>query len=317
MARIVLGVGASHGPQINIPPEKWYLLQEKDRNDTRIPYQALLAEADPSLEERITLENFRRDYEECHQAIAILKNTLSEVAPDVILMVGDDQHELFLDDNIPMFNIFRGESFRAVKKTEGLADWQKAEIDVTDYSRIYPAHQILADHIIGALIAEGFDLSVSHQLRKGEGLGHAFMFLYQRLLDSNLDIPMIPVSINTFYPPNQATPKRCYQFGQALKRAVESWSSDLRVAVAFSGGLSHTILDEELDRTTLRAMEEKDVEALCSLPVEKLVNGTSEIRNWIAASGALEGLEMQWKQYLPCYRTPAGTGCGMGFAYWK
>jgi 3-O-methylgallate 3,4-dioxygenase len=49
----------------------------------------------------------------------------------------------------------------------------------------------------------------------------------------------------------------------------------------------------------------------------QLNSGTSEIRNWIAAAGALEGLETAWQDYVPCYRSPAGTGCGMGFAVWR
>ena len=44
---------------------------------------------------------------------------------------------------------------------------------------------------------------------------------------------------------------------------------------------------------------------------------SAEIRNWIVAAGAAEGLRMQWHEYVPLYRTPAGTGCGMAFAEWR
>ena len=46
--------------------------------------------------------------------------------------------------------------------------------------------------------------------------------------------------------------------------------------------------------------------------------GTSEIKNWIALSGALAptGLHMELVDYVPCYRTEAGNGCAMGFAEW-
>ena len=55
---------------------------------------------------------------------------------------------------------------------------------------------------------------------------------------------------------------------------------------------------------------------LTSIPKERLNSGNSEIRNWIATAGAVEHLKMQLIDYVPCYRSPAGTGCAMGFAQW-
>ena len=37
-------------------------------------------------------------------------------------------------------------------------------------------------------------------------------------------------------------------------------------------------------------------------------------RNWIAAAGAMEHLDMEVLDYVPCYRSEAGTGVGMAFA---
>lgn len=98
---------------------------------------------------------------------------------------------------------------------------------------------------------------------------------------------------------------------------MDAWDSDLRVAVLASGGLSHTLIDEEIDRITIDAMTEKDPEPLWALPVDKVVNGTSEIRNWIVEAGAMETVQMTLVDYVPTYRSLGGTGCGMAFAYWK
>jgi hypothetical protein len=65
------------------------------------------------------------------------------------------------------------------------------------------------------------------------GLGHAFTFVYSRLLPSG-GIPMLPVMVNTFYPPNNARPKRAYAFGEALRRGIEAWENDARVAILAS-----------------------------------------------------------------------------------
>jgi 3-O-methylgallate 3,4-dioxygenase len=37
----------------------------------------------------------------------------------------------------------------------------------------------------------------------------------------------------------------------------------------------------------------------------------------MTAAGAAEHLEMDIVEYVPGYRTPAGTGCGLGFAVWS
>jgi len=84
-----------------------------------------------------------------------------------------------------------------------------------------------------------------------------------------------------------------------------------------SGGLSHFTVDEELDRGVLKACKDNDGEALASIPVEKLNSGSSEIRNWIAVAGAAAHLKVDWQEYIPCYRSAAGTGCGMGFSVWR
>src|SRR5690606_19762045 len=106
-------------------------------------------------------------------------------------------------------------------------------------------------------------------------------------------IPSLPIHINTYYPPNQPTPDRCYALGQAIRAAVESWDSPKRVAVLASGGLSHFVVDEELDREALDAMQKKDRQRLAALPRHRLNAGTSEIRNWIAVAGATEHLQME------------------------
>jgi hypothetical protein len=127
---------------------------------------------------------------------------------------------------------------------------------------------------------------------------------------------MLPFSVNSFFEPNQPTPKRCYAIGQALREAIESWGSDQRIAVIASGGLSHTIIDEEIDWLLIDGIREGNADALRALPEARLTRGTSEIRNWILAAGALEHLEVSLVDYVPCYRSLAGTGCAMGFATW-
>ena len=46
-----------------------------------------------------------------------------------------------------------------------------------------------------------------------------------------------------------------------------------------------------------------------------LVEGTSEIRNWIVTAAAADR-RGNLVDYFPLYRTTTGVGCAMGFAYW-
>jgi 3-O-methylgallate 3,4-dioxygenase len=130
-------------------------------------------------------------------------------------------------------------------------------------------------------------------------------------------VPIVPVALNTYFPPNQPRPRRCYELGQGIAKAVRSFKGSARVGILGSGGLSHFAVDEELDRLVLDACRGKDAIALSTIDPARLNSGSSEIRNWITVAGACEHLDTAWQEYIPCYRSAAGTGCGMGFAVWR
>ena len=132
-------------------------------------------------------------------------------------------------------------------------------------------------------------------------------------------VPILPIITNTFFPPNQPTAKRCFDMGRLIGRAIAAWKQDVRVAVIGSGGLTHFTIDEDFDRALLKALATRDEKFLCSVPQTTLMQGTSEIRNWIAAAGALFDTPLKGDTigYVPCYRTEAGTGTAQGFVAWQ
>ena len=326
MASIVLGLGASHGPQTHMPASAWPLLAEKDRHDPRIDYEALLDRAPAEIADEITPEKMQEHYEAGQEAARRLGTVLAECAPDVVVVVGDDQHEQFQPSNLPMFSVYYGGEMPAKVRSSARnrsperhwnhAAWRDAlDSETADGPAGYPASPELGVQLIRSLVDDGFDVAASNRLRPDVGLGHAFMMPYTRL-GLGPSIPTVPIMVNTFYPPNQPTPRRCYELGRAIARAVEGWESDARVALIASGGLSHVVVDEELDHTVIDALAAKDADTLCTLPVERLNLGTSEIRNWITAAGALEALDMTLVGYIASYRSLAGTGIGHCFASW-
>ncbi len=318
MAEVVIGVGTSHSPQLSVRAADWHVLREKDENDPRLDYPALLKKAKPGLEAELTPEKFRQRDEACQASIRALGDALQKSQAEVVVIFGDDQHEQFYDDNMPTFAIYHGKKLPVVTHTgRSPAAWKNAE--ERGWAPTEPEYETesqLAEHLVRALIEEEFDIARCNKLRPEIGVGHAFSFLYRRLLPGS-KIPIVPVMVNTYYPPNQPTPKRCYAFGKAVRKAIESWNSAKRVAIMASGGLSHVVIDEEIDQMVIEGLKSKNPEMLFKLPRERLWGGTSEILNWVALAGAVADRELRYLQYVTTYRSPAATGCGMGFAYWQ
>ena len=105
----------------------------------------------------------------------------------------------------------------------------------------------------------------------------------------------------------------------ALQQAsgARLWASEASAGVIASGGLSHFVVDEELDRQVIDAIRRKDSEALAGLDPRRLQAGSSEIRNWLVVGEMARDLDLDWVEYIPGYRTPALTGTGLAFASWK
>jgi hypothetical protein len=327
MAHIVLGVGTSHTPMLNAPLGDWSRFIERDRLRTHLDrqghprtYAELEQLADPRMHEQLTPQVFARRHAAALAEVERLGTLLRRAELDTLIVVGDDQKELYDDDNMPAILLYRGRTIRNVPLREHPGpDWARrasAKYFEPEQPREYPVNAELASHLIDSLIEQEFDLSCAERIADGYGEGHAFGFVHNRLLQGTV-IPVVPVFLNTYYPPNQPTPGRCYKLGQAIRRAVERFPGNARIGVIASGGLSHFTVAEELDGRVMQALRAKDLAALSALPRELLNSGNSEIRNWICMAGAAEQLELRSMEYIPAYRTPAGTGTGLCFAHWS
>jgi aromatic ring-opening dioxygenase catalytic subunit (LigB family) len=176
----------------------------------------------------------------------------------------------------------------------------------------------LATELIEGLIREGVDVTSCAAVPDPaqRGFGHAFGFVIQRLM-KGLQVPMLPVMLNTYFPPNTPTAARCHELGAKIRQVLEASASAARVAVVASGGLSHFLCEEAFDRQLIEALQSGDAQALRSVPQQALLSGSSEIRNWITVAGATSHLRHHFTDYVPVYRTPAGTGIGLAFMSWR
>jgi 3-O-methylgallate 3,4-dioxygenase len=171
----------------------------------------------------------------------------------------------------------------------------------------------MAEALVKGLMDAGFDPSYSKQTRYDGGLGHAFARVLKFLIPEP-KYRVIPVMVNTYYPPAPSA-KRCLQFGQALAAIIRQYPSQDRVVLVASGGLSHTKIDEDLDRRFIRALETNETDYMSTMPSSVFREGTSEILNWIVIAGAANQ-KGTMVNYSPLYRTRTGVGCAMGFAHW-
>lgn len=340
MAQIVLGVSCSHSPLLATKPEQWDLRADDDRKNPAHPFrgnvysfdQLVALRRDENLAAQIAPEVRRERDTRNQKNMGILSSTIRAAKLDVLVIFGDDQHEVLLGDNMPGFMVFTGKEipFRPTS-TERLAAMSEG-IRVANWARV-PEQDMslrgapeLGEQVVRAAVADGFDVAVSSYIAKKEhaedGIGHAFGFYYHRLLDDLAELPALatlPIFINTFFPPNQPPVRRVLEFGRSIGRAIRRWDRDLRVGIAASGGLSHFVIDEALDRRMLTAIGKSDIATLLDEPEAHFQSGTSEIKNWIAAMGALEGTGLAFKllDYVPCYRSLAGTGNAMAFGLWQ
>lgn len=296
-----------------------------------------------------SIDIFRAQAAACSSAIDTIGKTLRAANPDVTIIISDDQDEWFYDANMPSLAVYWGETVpliprRAVSRNRSAEITRLIAVGYGDRRLDVPVDSRFGRFAIESLIDQDFDiaqirevkpayggvathryptdreeLEIVHELPEREqGLPHGFAFVIKRLFD-NMPGPILPIIQNTCYPPNTVTPRRSYQLGKALGKAIAEWTDDVRVAVVASGGLSHFVVDEQLDQAILRALMEKDEQALISLPRHRLRSGTSESLNWVALGGVVSGarLQMELVDYVPSYRTEAGTGGGWAFARWQ
>jgi len=297
MANLVGCLAMSHAPQLMLDPDHWGLLRNREAEG--LPEK-------PELKKE-TAEAKWAKWRACMQAIEVLRRTLESLKPDVVIIVGDDQHENFMDDNMPPFTIFIGDEVEASTSLRYLKQ------PMTENRAKYQIDSRLAEHLVTALMGDGFDPAYSKQTRYAGGLGHAFARVLRFLLPER-SARIVPVMVNTYYPPAPSA-KRCVQFGRSLASILRADRAPERVVIVGSGGLSHTKIDEALDQDFLRALKQNDLAAMSAMPDEILVEGTSEIRNWIVTAAAA-GRPGTVVDYIPLYRTVTGVGCAMGFAAW-
>lgn len=332
-----MAFGTSHSPLLALDSPEWEARAINDRSNKHLfdtdgvecSYDELHAKVGDKYNSVAIPENWAGSERRLNMALDRLGQDLEEINPDAVLIFSDDHHELFSAANMPSVALFYGKEatarrFAAADPRSKNPDWQwmfKVEkVYGMDEHYPYPVDAQLAYDLFHAVMQQGFDLAACDRVPDPEknGFGHGFGFVMSRIMHHR-HIPIVPVLLNAYFPPNQPTSKRCYELGAAIRNALKDVAPGKRVAIVASGGLSHFVTNEHLDRGILEALTKRDGKFLSSVPEKLLNSGSSEIRMWLAMGGALEDLDLKkaWEEYIPVYRTPAGTGIGLAFARWS
>jgi hypothetical protein len=331
-SRVIGVAGTSHSPMVTLDPAViWPARAVTDVTNPWLydtdgvirTYDELVRAAAGRFDHELDPQVWAAKHGRALASIDRLGRDILALEPDLVIAVGDDQNEMFDFDNFPALSVYYGAEIPIVpppSREPTMPREREVRLMQGLDGSTHRGDAAAASRLVTELTARGFDVAAGNKIRDHgphQGFGHAVAFVLVRLLGSS-GIPCVPVLLNTYYPPNQPSPKRCVDLGTAIAQAVRALPGDRRAVVIASGGLSHFVVDTDLDTRLLAGMRSGDLDALAALPAGRMNSGTSEGRNWLVAAGAgaAEDLKHQWSEYFPAYRSPAGTGTGLAFGLW-
>lgn len=269
--------------------------------------------ADPAMRDRV------------YAAFRVMGETIEDLAPDAVIVVGTDHGRIYGFDGVPQFLIGVGAT------ASGIGD---AALPACEYA----VHQQTARAVLEGLLERDIDIAFSESVR----IDHSFVApLMLALPDCGL--PIVPIVQNCNVPPLPSF-GRSHRFGAALGAAIEA-AGPGDVALVCTGGLSHWVGSDEfrafMDRPAGTRLpdsagislalddtgpinESFDLDflrAVCgggSLPFagrldtaglgELAGNGAQEIRNWLVAAGAVNDAPASVLAYAPVSQWLTGIG---------
>jgi protocatechuate 4,5-dioxygenase beta chain len=224
--------------------------------------------------------------------------------PDVVILVYNDHASAFDANLIPTFAIGCGERF--LPADEG---WGARPVpDVV-------GHPDLAWHIAQSCILDDFDMTIINKMDVDHGLTVPLSLMFGQ--PEQWPCRVIPLAVNvTTYPPPSG--ERCWQLGQAIAKAVQSFPEDINVQIWGTGGMSHQLqgaraglINAPWDRRFLDDLS-GDTNRLRSLEhIEYLREAGSEgieLIMWLIMRGALGGAvnELHRFYHVPASNTAVG-----------
>src|SRR6266581_3185241 len=218
------------------------------------------------------------------------RETLTRARPDVLVMVGSDHfHQLFYD-NMPQFLIGKAPFYDA--------NYYNEEREFGLPRMLLKGHEEFSAYLLRAGLDAGFDFAFSNELRVDHSITCPIITTRPQA-----DLPIVPIYTNIFAPP-LPQPWRFVELGRTLRRLIEAWPSDQRVAVIGTGHLSLELggprqfgphgPDPEFDRKAVEWIATSDLErALAEVTLDSLYlpgNATHGFMDFMLMMGVATGV---------------------------
>jgi protocatechuate 4,5-dioxygenase, beta chain len=260
----------------------------------------------PAIGAAIDLGKTKEDYwKAVFEGFERSKQVMAEINPDIVIEVYNDHGTAFSLQYIPTFSLGVAAEFQPAD--EG---WGPRKVPVVKGDPEF------AWHLVESLILDEFDMTIINEMEVDHGLTVPLSLMFGQR--DAWPCPVIPLCVNVVtYPP--PTGKRCYALGKAIRKAVESYPKDLRVAIFGTGGMSHQIhgercglINKAFDKSFLDRLT-SDPEGLSRMPHMEYVREAGaegiEMVMWLIMRGALgDNVEEAYRFYhVPASNTAVGN----------
>ena len=233
------------------------------------------------------------------------KQWMQEAMPDVIILVYNDHATAFSLQMIPTFAIGTAAEFQPAD--EG---WGPRPVPIVQ------GHPELASHIAQSLILQDFDLTIVNEMDVDHGLTVPLSLMCGQ--PKTWPCPVIPFAVNVVqYPVPRG--QRCFQLGQAIRRALDEYDEVLNVQIWGTGGMTHQLqgpraglINKQWDSQFLDKLI-NDPEAAAVIPHIEYVREAGsegiELVMWLVARGAMSDVagEAKPKVRHRFYHVPASN----------
>lgn len=229
---------------------------------------------------------------------------LKQQAPDVVFLVYNDHATVFDLNLIPTFAIGTADEYQPAD--EG---WGPRPVPVIE------GYGELGWHIAESLVLDEFDITVVNKMDVDHGLTVPLSITCGQ--PERWPFKVVPLAVNVVQYP-VPTGNRCFNLGRAIRRAIDAWDEDIRVAIFGTGGMSHQLHGERAGLTNpewdQRFLDDltRDVDRLRRIPHLEYVRETGaegiEMVMWLIARGALgdDVREIYRHYHVPASNTATG-----------
>jgi len=244
------------------------------------------------------------DWKPFFQGCDYVHGWLAREKPDVAVIFYNDHGLNFFLDKLPTFAVGAADEYGNEDEGWGIP-----------VARAVPGDPQLSWHLINALVADDFDITMCQQML----IDHAVTIPMALMWPGEAwPVKIVPVSINTVQHPLPSL-ARCLSLGRSIGRALQSYPRDLRVMIVGTGGLSHQLdgtragfINKDFDQLCMSKIAD-DPQALTGYSIHDWVELAGaqgvEFLNWMAMRGALTGRvkELHRNYHIPISNTAAAT----------